>query len=343
MNSDDLDQALSLLETETVQTSTSLTHGATSKKEYKALLKNSNVTSFSQLEVLRRCPRKFQKMKEQAAFSQSYLEQTQNIDFAYGHAVGAGVQNFLITKSLDKAWLNAMLAWSAEWDATIPKSRKNLWGALLAVEKFVHVYADQLSEWELLILPNGKPAIEVSLSLHCGDFKHYLHLDIAMRHAVTGKISIWDVKTSGFQDAEEALYANSDQALSYAIALEAALGTAVFEYEVYYLVYSSTQRTWTLLPFSKNALDSAEFVKDLVITQDLIRNYDEMRFFPKRGQACYDFFRRCQFYGECNITSDERLPTLAAEDEAEEVDYVVSLESVIDSLRAKREKRNESK
>lgn len=332
-------EAWNLLEQSTVQTSSSsLTHQATSSKNYGELKKYSNVTSYSQLETLHRCPRKYQRDCEQAAFNPAE-EGYAKVDFAFGHAVGAGVQNYLSSKSLDQAWLNAMLAWNADWEAAIPKKRKSLWSALVAVQKFIPVLEDSLDEWELLILPSGKPAIEVSISLHCGNgYKHYLHLDIAMRNKITKRVAVWDVKTTGFSEAEEALYANSSQALSYSVALEAALQTEVIDYDVYYLVYSSTDREWTLLPFTKSALDSAEFVKDLVITQDLLTTYEDLRFYPKRGASCYDFFRRCEYYGECNITADERLPVLAAGDEAETVDYVVQLQAVVDSLKAKKER-----
>lgn len=338
MDDTTLQDAWALLEATTVQTSSNspLTHKATSKKDYGKLLKYRNVTSYSQLEVLYRCPRKFQLAKERAAFQVGHT-QGQNIDFAFGHAVGAGIQHYLATKDLPQSWLNAMLAWSADWEAEIAKKRKNLWSALVAVEKFIHFWRDCLDEWELLVLPNGKPAIEVSISLHCNEgFKHYMHIDIVMRNKRTGKIAVWDAKTTGFVDAEEALYANSSQALGYAIGLQAALGHEVFDYEVYYLVYSSTDREWTLLPFEKQYLESAEFVKDLVITQDMITNYDEMHFYPKRGAACYDFFRRCEYFGECNLTADERLPVLADDAEAEPTDYVVSLQSVIEDLKARR-------
>lgn len=340
MDNAELSAVMDLLEQESIQTS-DLTHKATSGKDYKRLTRYANVTSFSQLEILDRCPRKFQKVKERAAFNQSYSE-VSNVDFAYGHAVGAGVQNFMIHKNLDKAWLNAMLAWSADWDASIPKKRKNLWSALIAVQKFAAVWADQLEDWELLILPSGKPAIEVAFSLHCGNgFKHYLHMDIAVRNKRTKRIAVWDCKTSGFSEAEESLYANSTQALSYSLTLQAALpDEELMDYDVYYLVYSTTSREWTLLPFTKSPLEAAEFVKDLVLTQENITTWQDLNFYPKRGIACYDFMRRCEFFGECNMTEGKPLPVLAAEDEAEEVDYIIHLDEVIASLKARRGARS---
>jgi hypothetical protein len=341
LNQKELNEAWEALDATTVQNSSSLsTHAATAQRDYKQLLKYLNVTSFSQLDVFNRCPRKFQMGKERAAFTHGSPGLELNVDFAFGHAVGAGIQNYLISKDRDIALLNCILGWSAGFYAAIPKKLKNLTSAMIAVEKFIDiVLPDQLDDWELLILPSGKPAIEVSFSFHCGNgFKHYCHMDIALRNKRTKKIMVVDCKTTGFDSPEESLYANSTQALSYAIMLETALPEELLSYDVMYLVYSSTEREWTPLSFTKAVLDQAEFVKDLLITHDLIRTYNDARFFPKRGNACYEYFRRCEFYGECNLTADERLPELADEDEAEKTDYTVDLQSVINNLRNRRKK-----
>ncbi len=276
--------------------------------------------------------------KERAAFGVVSAGFDLNVDFSFGHAVGSGIQNYLITGDLTKALFACVMAWTAGFHASILKKSKHITAAMIAVEKFAGtVMPSQLDDWELLILPGGKPAIEISFSFHCGNgFKHYGHMDIALRNKRTGKIMVVDCKTTGFAEAEESLYANSSQALSYAVMLEACLPQEILTYEVMYLVYSSTEREWTPLPFTKSVMDQAEFVKDLLMTHDTIKAYDDVRFYPKRGNACYEYFRRCEFYGECNLTSDERLPLLAEEDEAENPDYVVDLQSVINNLRNRR-------
>lgn len=336
----DKKDALSLLDSMSVQTSSSLaTYASTSNKAYDELVKHINVTSYSQLEEFYRCPRKFQKRKEQAATGGS--RDFSNIDFAFGHAVGAGVQNYLITEDINTALFNAVMAWNIDFFMEAPKKRKSLWNAMIAVEKFAfQARTDLLDEWELLYLPSGKPAIETSFSLHCGSgFKHYLHMDVALKNRRSKKIAVVDVKTTGFGEPEEALYANSSQALSYSICLEHALQTELASYEVFYLVYSSPERTWQLLPFAKSGLEQAEYIKDLLLTQNTIRTYNEMRFYPKRGQACYDFRRRCEYFGECNITADEPLPELDEDKEAEKVDYVVDLIAVIERLKQRKKEQ----
>jgi hypothetical protein len=335
MATNSLEFAASLLDSQTVQTSDQLTHSSTSKKDYRNMLRWQNVTSYSQLETFYSCPRKFQMAKQQAAFGTSLLDRPSNLDFAFGHAVGAGIQNYLITQDLDIAQFNGFLAWNAPFEASIDKKRKNIWGAMIAIQKFAAtVVGEQLSDWELLILPNGKPAIEVSFSFHCGNgFKHYGHMDVGLRHKYSKQIAVLDCKTSGFAQAEAALYENSSQALSYAIQLEACLPEEFMDYTVMYLVYSSTEREWALLSFAKSVLEQAEYIKDLLLTHDTIKTYEEVGFYPKRGQACFDYFRRCEYFGECNLVKSERLPVLPDEEEAEQVDYVIDLNQVIERVK----------
>lgn len=333
--------AWELLNAQEVQTSGTLGYGwqKTSRKQYRDILRHINVTSFSQLEVFHRCPRKFLMAKQQAAVAPQ--ETMVNVDFSFGHAVGAGVQSYIAYRDAQRAMLSCVLAWNAEMDAEIKKTRKSLHNAMIAVEKFIAGYesGEILDDWEILQLPAIGPAVETSFSVHCNNgFKHYCHMDLGLRNRRTGRVGVCDVKTSGFDEPEEAIYGNSGQSLSYSIMLQRALeGEEIVNYDVMYLVYSTPEREWHLLEFSKSILDQAEYIKDLLLTHEQIRTYNELRFFPKRGNACFDFKRRCEFYGECNLVADEPLPEIAQEVEAEPPDYIIALEEVIENLKAKKQ------
>lgn len=326
----DSDFAMALLGKQTIDIAT---YKSTSQKDYAPLLRHFNVTSFSQQGALHACPRKFFKMKERA-FLYGNSSDSLNVDFAFGHAVGAGVQHYIKTRNEDYSLLHAMLAWRAEFEAAIPKRRKNLWGALYAVRKFILDKAPSFfEEWEILVLPNGKAAIELSFSFHCGNgFKHYGHLDIVLRNRRTGMLMVVDCKTLGLDQAEPALYSNSTQALSYAVMLNTVM-PGIVDYDVMYLVYCTTSREWVEIPCSKTALDQAEWIKDILLDQDMIKTYHELRFFPKRGESCFDYFRRCEFYGECDKIEVDKLPALPDAEEAEQTDYTIDLSAVIESQR----------
>lgn len=313
------------------------TYGKTSGRDYNALMKLGNVTSNSMLETFYECPRKFQKMKEQANAGFVSEEQT-NVDHAFGHAVGAGIQDYLINKDIDRALYNALLAWRMPLDTRDVRGHKSFWEVMIAVQQFINVVMfEQLDDWELLQLPSGKPAIEVAFSFHCGKFKHYAHMDIGMRNKHTKQIAVFDAKTTKLLEPQETQYANSYQGLSYAIMLETALQEEIMDYEVHYIVYSSGAREWTDLSFVHNWNEQAEWVRDLLMTQNLIETYTQLDFFPKRGKSCFNFFRPCEFYGDCNMTEPAgELPILADTNEAEEVDYVIKLSDVIEKLKSRK-------
>lgn len=335
--------AWEILSQETVQTSAT-TWTKTSRKEYREILRHLNVTSYSQLEEFHRCPRKFFIQKQQAGLSLPQIETAPNVDFAFGHSVGAGVQSYVAYRDTDKAMLSTVLAWNAGISDNIKRTKKSLYSAMIAVEKFIAGYeaGELLEDWEILRLPGGEPALETRFSVHCNNgFKHYCHMDLGLRNRQSGRVGVCDVKTTGFDQPEEAIYGNSDQSLSYSIMLQRALeGEDIVNYDVMYLVYSSPEREWNLLEFPKTLLDQAEYIKDLLLTQEQIRTYNDLRFFPKRGQACFDFKRRCEFYGECNLVNDEPLPEIEQDREAEPPDFVIDLGEVIENLKARKKERS---
>src|SRR5574343_241672 len=110
-------QLLDLLDGVEVQTSRNSelsVYSSTADKKYNKLLMMSNVTSYSQRQVLHACPRKYQLSMHRAGDRTPALDAgSVNLDFTFGHAVGAGVQSYLLTRDLDKSLFNAFMAWRA--------------------------------------------------------------------------------------------------------------------------------------------------------------------------------------------------------------------------------------
>lgn len=270
------------------------------------------------LNELHSCPRKYQLIKSRAA---SGGKQGSTVDFSFGHSVGAGIQSWLITGDIDTALFNAFLAWRVSYDAVLEKSSKSIWTASLAVMKFPEFYAQCLDDWELFVLPSGKPAVEVSVEVDFENgYKHYLHIDAILVNKRTGQLAVLENKTLGMKSVEAALYANSSQALSYAVLLDQLQVDS--SYEVFYCVYSTPNREWQLLPFTKSSSQRAEWITDVRMDHAALSMYKDMGFFPKRGGSCFSFSRRCEFFGECNLTSNlPELRTLPDDESAEEVDF----------------------
>jgi hypothetical protein len=313
-----------------------LTFQDTTDKQYQKLQSFRNVTSYSMLSELHSCPRKFQLIKSRAASGGS---QSNNVDFAYGHAVGSGAQAWLSSGGdMNAAIFNTMMAWRMPYEACIETKRKSIWNAVLAVQKYAEFHREYLDDWQVWTLPNGKPAIELSVSIDFENgYKHYIHIDVILEHKVTGKLAVQENKTSGFKSVEEAIYANSSQALSYAVVVD--MLREHTSYEVFYCVYSSTDREWSLLPFTKHTSLKAEWINDVKLDHATLSTYKAISFYPKRGESCYNFMRRCEFFGVCNLTSTLVEPVeLDTLDEAERVDYSFKISDII----ARQHSRNEA-
>ena len=334
--------SLDLLDGITVQTSASLErdgliYSSTADKAYSRLMRMWNVTSYSQLQQLHACPRKYQLSMMKALLGEREIEQTVNVDFTFGHAVGAGVQSYLLDGDLVKASFNALMAWRAPFTERVTRKRKSLWEAVIAIEKFALWWKDtgMEADWEVAKLPSGKPAIELSFSLHGADgdhFKHYGHIDLVLKRRDANSYAVLELKTTGI-GADEAMYANSNQATGYSLMLES-VWKGIPDYTVLYSVYSTSKDEWVLMPFDKTMTQRAEWIKDLMLDHSAIKTYQEIGFYPKRGESCYSFMRRCEYFGECNMVPDAELPQLEAADEAEEVDAVIKLADVIAALKA---------
>lgn len=304
------------------------------KKDYNAIQQFTNVTSYSILTELHACPRRFQLIKARAIEGGEIT----NVDFAFGHAVGAGVSAFLASGSIEYACYQAFLAWNIEFAAAIDKKKKNIWSALLAVEKYRLFHEEVLGDWEVWVLPNGKPAIEVSYSIDFENgFKHYGHIDVILQNRFTKQLAVQENKTSGFKSVDEAIYANSSQALSYAVFLDAVSDNT--SYEVFYNIYSSTEREWQCMPFSKSIALKAEWIKDVLLDHASIATYSKIGFYPKRGENCFQYMRRCAFFGTCNLTNN--LPKerrLEEGIEAERVDYSFKVSELLANQKVRNEK-----
>jgi hypothetical protein len=313
---------------------------STSDKAYRKLVASENVTSYSKLSLLHTCPRKYELDEYEAnspvaiAISETDAK-APNLDFCFGHAVGAGIQTYAATRSLVAAQFAAFLAWKAPWDAEKIDSRGNFTGkslhwAELAVEKFGFFYQQQMDDFEVVRLPNGKPATELSFAIDFENgFWHFGHIDTVLMNKITGKLAVWEGKTTGFEQIDEAIYANSSQALSYSVvvdAIGAQLGVTETDYEVFYIVYSSKTREFQLMPFGKTRAQRAEWLQDMLLNHSNISTYRKLNFFPKRGESCYSYsFRsRCKWFGNCTMKTESLFPgvTLRKLENVEEVEHV---------------------
>lgn len=316
------------------------------EKDYRQIVSFDNCTSYSQLGELHACPRKFQHIKSDAKTEATGSGEQNNLDFAFGHSVGAGVQTLITTNNLTAGLFAAFISWKADYYADLDeiaarfgkrtRKCKSLAYAQLAVEKFATSGLSR--DWEIYRLPSGKPAMELAFCVDMENgYQHYGHIDIILRNRNTGRIAVWEFKTTGAYDPDEAFYANSSQGLGYGVILDY-LEPELADYDVIYAVYSSSNMEWNILPFTKNLTHKAEWLQDILLDHNNIQTYRKLGFFPKRGENCINKFgRRCQYFGTCDLTTHIKYVDLPPERHAENVDFTITKTQIIESQRKRLE------
>ena len=326
------------------------------KSDYAKLVSFQNVISYSMEEVLNTCPRKFQiaKLKANSAAGRDRIN---NVTFAFGHAVGAGVAVYDKTQDLQQAIFAAFLAWdidlfaedrgraaSGDFKAKYDP-KKSFAFAIWAIQKYAAFYEEygmaayEVVELEATVCVDLQNSDEVSPStFHTG------HVDELLRHRMTGKFKVKENKTTAFATIDPAMYSNSNQATGYSVVVAQHGAT---DYDVLYTIYSSTEQRWVEFEFTKHELARVEWLKTELMQGEDVQRYAQANYFPKRGSACFKYSRQCEEYGSCDLNLDKQfgikfkdLPvaTMALLHEVEPFQYVVTKDQIVQSIRASMKK-----
>lgn len=278
--------------------------------------------SYSRLCTLHLCPRKFQ---IENAFG--LKEQTDTVTFAFGHAVGAGIQEWFTTQSYARAVVAAVKAYTMPWDVTgtlsEQRAKKNVWYAIAAITSFTKQITSLLSdgvaennlsclqEWELAFVTHPETGELVSsvelmfrINLPAG-FTYEGHIDLAIRNKRTGEYAVLELKTSGFTAPGRALYGKSGQALAYSLVLDRLAGSARTSYRIFYLIWSSPSQRFFLFEFTKTPKQRLNWMNDVLRDTDLLTYYQQCADngipYPLNGASCYQFMKECEYYTTCEM------------------------------------------
>jgi len=310
-------------------------------KSYRQRMSNPWNLSYSTRKTLAKCPRRFEldKLRNVDVFSEDENGALQdNVDFAYGSSLATGIQQCLIEPDRTKVLLAAFFAWDAPLDAAKPEKKKSIAYVYAALEAFLAHHKQFLGNWELATI-NGKPGVEISARVDLENgYNYYLHIDGILRHRVSGKYLILELKTTSFNNIHPAIYQNSDQALGYSVVLDAATGVDNSVYEVLYLIYKSGSRDFEPMFFTKNRLDRAKWIRNMLFDCAHIEEYKAANHFPQKDEGCYSYFRPCPYFENCGMRNDSlsryaRLQDVA-EQEILETDLVFKLSDIIQSQRS---------
>lgn len=258
--------------------------------------------SHSSRTTLHKCPRKYQlyRLSSREITLQKEVADNQSVTFAYGHAVGVGMQATLEGKSSDRVLLETFLAWSTDLLLDNPKQHKSFWLAVWAVNKFLTVRESGVLKDYDLVYWEGKPAIELGFQIMLpNNYVYRGFLDAALQHRYDGTVMVLESKTSS-SIANPATFKNSGQALGYSVVLDK-LFPALSSYKVLYLVYETKSLEYKALEFTKSLLQRALWLQELLIDTQIIDLYASYDTFPTHGESCFDFFRECEYLGMCHM------------------------------------------
>ena len=261
--------------------------------------------SHSSRTTLHKCPRKYQlyRLSSEQRATEEIKEVEQGVTFAYGSAVGVGIQSVMEGKSEDQVYIDTFLEWDVDLLDETPRQNKSFWLAMFAVQKFMALRERGfLSDYELVYY-KGKPAVELAFQVKLPNGYAYRgFVDGVLKNKHTGEVMILENKTSS-GSANSAMYKNSGQALGYSVVLDI-MFPDVSSYDVLYLVYETRSMEYVELPFEKSLLQRALWLQELLIDTELISTYESYKTYPMHGESCFDFFRECEYMSLCTLATE---------------------------------------
>ena len=260
--------------------------------------------SHSSRSLLNKCARKYQLYRLSSEQQEGDPIKTAEslVTFAYGKAVGVGVQSTLEDKTEDQILMDVFLEWDTDLLAETPRQKKSFWLAVFATQKFMDMrFGGYLEDYELVYY-DGKPAVELAFQITLPEgYKYRGFVDAVLRHKKTGEIVVLECKTSS-GTAQSAQYKNSGQALGYSVVLDI-LFPKLSSYSVLYFVYESVSMSYKELVFPKSLLQRALWLQELLIDTQIINLYESYGTYPMQGGSCFDFFKPCEYLGLCTLTT----------------------------------------
>lgn len=266
--------------------------------------------SYSSHLLLHACPRKFQ-LKCLGADKAEH--DSSNITFAFGHVVGEGIQNILVGWDWNKILIQAFLGWHADLEASNEKQKKSFFTAVYCLQQFKALRdGGFLDEYEVAEF-NGKPASELSFRIKFPQSVFRGHVDLVLRHRITGELLVLELKTSSANYVQASNYKNSAQAIGYSVVLDKIEPNAT-SYGVLYLVYLTKLERFEPFEFPKTYHQRALWLRDRLVDDEtvarLIREEGNYGIWPMHGESCNSFGRDCEYMDICQLETKYQMKLL---------------------------------
>lgn len=279
--------------------------------------------SYSTLELLHTCERKFQLSK---LLANDRREESEHLSFGAGF--GAGIASYLQHKDADRAIYDA---WLAYWPI-IETDKKSQARMVIALERAFFELDNLLQDHELVYFKN-KPACELSFRLDIDSDYYYVgYIDAVLRNIYTKQYLVFEVKTTGLLLKDlTPLYKHSGQALGYSITLDRIVGKELSSYGVLYFVAQMGKDVSDVIihkmTFPKTLLDRLNWFIVLGLDVKHLKEMEQLQIYPRRGGSCLRFNKPCPQFGTCHLHSMDR----TKEEELDPIAYefVYELEDLV--------------
>lgn len=269
--------------------------------------------SYSGLLRLHSCPRAFQLDKLNAEKEFFDFDGSQSLTFAFGHAIGTGIQLLLENKGMDETIWQTFLNWNVDLELRNPKQHKDFYSAIIALQKFEAITRSYFKDYELVYY-EGKPAVELSFCITFPDgFKYRGFVDAVLRHTLTGEVVVLECKTTSSSNLNSAQYKNSSQAIGYSVVLDV-IAPDVSSYRVFYLPYKTKSGEYEIFTFPKSYLQRALWIQELLLDIETIKMYENVGIYPMRGESCFSYYRECDYYNTCTLSDTHITKPLTQEE-----------------------------
>lgn len=267
------------------------------------------------------CPRFYQLSRLEAERQVDFQE---NVTFAYGHAVGEGIQQYLITRSLSKALFSAFLFWDTDYADVDEKRAKSFPEAAAAIIQLDGLcQAGLLDDYEVVEF-NGKPAAELSFRITFPHTTYRGYIDLVLRHRLTGELLILELKTSSATWVNHYQYKNSAQAIGYSVILDK-IAPGCTAYSVLYLVQLTKLGKYEVFEFPKTMHQRALWIKDRLWDEQVLlgiaKNYGNYGIWPTHGESCTRFGKTCRYMDMCHLTTENLMAPLRENQLVEDKKY----------------------
>jgi hypothetical protein len=281
--------------------------------------------SYSKLNTLYECPRKFQLRELEGRRSFTPTAHT-----AFGHAYGAGVQTFLQyapeplpeyaspdemlahAECTHRATALAVASALAAWDTyditdTDNQGIKGFYDAVRGIRIFIAQANLILDQYKLHTFTcadgSTKPAVELLVYIEVTEgYSYQMHIDAVLEDRLTGALCVLEIKT-GSRAFTSSDYENSSQTMGYCVSMQAhgLLSDRQVEHKAIYLCYNAKDMQMQLFEFNRSLDVGMEWVATLLLDVQAIETYKEYNLFPRRGGSCRNFNRICEHFTTCSL------------------------------------------